>query len=196
MNTVHMEVENMNKAVTSKQELITTAIEIAQTEGIQKVSIRNIAHKRSISVGVLYNYFPTKADLIFAVVSDFWSGVLQELSALAKDENSFLDFVSIYYGVISKRLSDFESGWLTQMDVLSPEEKQRGKEMEHQCFKNLKALLTLVLNHDGSILRETWTTDYQQDAFIEFLFLQMMGMLRNGQQDCSFLCQTIRRILY
>ena len=62
----------MNKNVTSKEELVAAALEIAREEGVHKVSIRNIAHKCSISVGVLYNYFPTKADLIFAVVSHFW----------------------------------------------------------------------------------------------------------------------------
>lgn len=51
----------MNKNVTSRQELIDTAMEIARTEGIHKVNIRNIARKCSISVGVLYNYFPNKS---------------------------------------------------------------------------------------------------------------------------------------
>ena len=58
----------MNKNVTSRQELIDAAMEISRTEGVHKVNIRNIAKKCSISVGVLYNYFPTKTDLIFAVV--------------------------------------------------------------------------------------------------------------------------------
>ncbi len=57
----------MNKNVTSRQELIDAAMEISRTEGVHKVNIRNIAKKCSISVGVLYNYFPTKTDLIFAV---------------------------------------------------------------------------------------------------------------------------------
>ena len=54
----------MNKNVTSRQELIDAAMEISRTEGVHKVNIRNIAKKCSISVGVLYNYFPTKTDLI------------------------------------------------------------------------------------------------------------------------------------
>lgn len=196
MNTVHIEVMDLNKAVTSKEELIATAIKIAQTEGIEKVSIRNIAQKRSISVGVLYNYFPTKADLILAVAAEFWSGVSEELSTLAANESSFLDFVSTYYGVLVKRLSDFESGWLTQMEALAPKDKQRGRELESQCFDSLKRLLKLALNRDASIPQATWTADYRQETFIDFLFLHMMAMLRSGQQDCYFLRQTIQRILY
>lgn len=98
----------MNKNVTSRQELIDTAMEIARTEGIHKVNIRNIARKCSISVGVLYNYFPNKTELIFAVVNSFWADVIQNLSGMVPQSTCFPQFVSQYYAMINEQLSEFE----------------------------------------------------------------------------------------
>lgn len=186
----------MNKSVTSKEELITAAIEIGKKEGVNNVSIRNIAEHQSISIGAIYNYFPTKADLIFAVVSEFWNGVVDELTVIAKKERNFLDFIPQYYDVLYKRLSDFKSGWLTQIEGLEPEEKKYGRQsIERKYLQKLKSLLNEVLIRDISILPETWK-DYKLDNFIEFIFLQIIGMLRSQKYDCQFLCKTICRILY
>ena len=50
----------MNKVVTSKEELLDTARQIVFQEGIDQLSIRALAKKLNISVGAVYNYFPSK----------------------------------------------------------------------------------------------------------------------------------------
>ena len=122
----------MNKNVTSKEELIAAALKIAANEGIHKVSIRNIANECSISTGVIYNYFPTKADLIFSIVSSFWDGVSCELSDLSASGGSFIEFTSAYYNIIYKKISAFEQGWLTQMETLPDDDKRRGRELDRK----------------------------------------------------------------
>lgn len=114
----------MNKNVTSRQELIDAAMEIARTEGIHKVNIRNIARKCSISVGVLYNYFPNKTELIFAVVDSFWADVIHSLSGINPRTVCFTKFVSQFYAVINEQLSEFERDWLTQLETMPPEDKK------------------------------------------------------------------------
>ena len=62
----------MNKVVTSKEELLDTARQIVFQEGIDQLSIRVLAKKLNISVGAVYNYFPSKSDLLLAIVESFW----------------------------------------------------------------------------------------------------------------------------
>ncbi|WP_148410302.1 TetR/AcrR family transcriptional regulator [Murimonas intestini] len=186
----------MNKNVTSKEELIAAALKIAANEGIHKVSIRNIANECSISTGVIYNYFPTKADLIFSIVSSFWDGVSCELSDLSASGGSFIEFTSAYYNIIYKKISAFEQGWLTQMETLPDDDKRRGRELETQCFCYLKSLLADALKLDTSVSRDIWSEEYPMEEFIDFLFWHIMSMLRGRQEDCSFFLKTIKRILY
>ena len=61
----------MNKVVTSKEELLDTARQIVFQEGIDQLSIRVLAKKLNISVGAVYNYFPSKSDLLLAIVESF-----------------------------------------------------------------------------------------------------------------------------
>ena len=110
----------MNKNVTSRQELIDAAMEISRTEGVHKVNIRNIAKKCSISVGVLYNYFPTKTDLIFAVVEGFWTDVLRTLTGMEPKTAGFTDFVASLYEIMNAHLNDFERDWLPGTQKPSP----------------------------------------------------------------------------
>ena len=77
MNYVHIEErgDKMNYSVTSKDLLLQAAKRIVQKDGMEKLNIRAISKECGISVGTVYNYFPSKADLIFAMVEDFWKNV-------------------------------------------------------------------------------------------------------------------------
>ncbi len=186
----------MNKNVTTKKDLIETAKEIAKIEGIDKVSIRNIAKKQSISVGALYNYFPTKADLIFSIVSDFWKSVLLRQKNILNNPSSFTDFLKNYYEAMAASLSDFEKGWLTLIDTLNAEDKIKGKELERKFFIELKDIISTALDWDKNLKKNIWSSSYTKEAFVDFVFISIMSSLRREKNNCDFLVETINRILY
>ena len=186
----------MNKNVTSRQELIDAAMEISRTEGVHKVNIRNIAKKCSISVGVLYNYFPTKSDLIFAVVEGFWTDVLRTLTGMEPKTAGFTDFVASLYEIMNAHLNDFERDWLAQLETMDPEDKKRGRRLEEQCFQVLRNLLRDALDRDPSVSPDIWNADYTKEQFVEFVFHHLMSLLRSGADNCSFFTKTLQRILY
>ena len=65
----------MNKTATSRQALLEAAREIARRDGLGHISIRRTAAMCGVSVGTVYNYYPAKADLVLAVIEDFWKRV-------------------------------------------------------------------------------------------------------------------------
>ena len=65
----------MNKTATSRQALLEAAREIARRDGLGHISIRRTAAMCSVSIGTVYNYYPAKADLVLAVIEDFWKRV-------------------------------------------------------------------------------------------------------------------------
>ena len=72
MNSVQFGGDKMNKIVTSKEDILKASREIASKDGLQSINMRNVAKHCGVAVGSIYNYFPSKADLIIATVEDIW----------------------------------------------------------------------------------------------------------------------------
>ena len=58
----------MNTIVTSKEEILKTSRALIQEHGWSAVSIRSVAAACGVSVGSIYNYFDSKAELVSATV--------------------------------------------------------------------------------------------------------------------------------
>ena len=65
----------MNTIVTSKEEILQTSRELIRQQGWSAVSIRSVAAACGVSVGSIYNYFDSKADLVGATVESVWSEI-------------------------------------------------------------------------------------------------------------------------
>lgn len=60
MNNVHFGGKGMNHQATSKEKLLTAARILVAEEGFSALAIRKLAEAASVSVGTVYNYFPSK----------------------------------------------------------------------------------------------------------------------------------------
>ena len=62
----------MNKVVTSKDEILHRSQELIRERGLSAISIRSVAAACGVSVGSVYNYFDSKAELVSAAVESVW----------------------------------------------------------------------------------------------------------------------------
>ena len=62
----------MNTIVTSKEEILKISRDMIQQQGWSAVNIRSVAAACGVSVGSIYNYFDSKAELMGAVVESVW----------------------------------------------------------------------------------------------------------------------------
>ena len=111
------------KVVTSREELLDTARQIVFQEGIDQLSIRTLAKKQNISVGAVYNYFPSKADLLLAIVESFWKGIFHKDICTLSETLPFADFYEVVYLRLAEHMEDFFSVLLGQLDILRNTEK-------------------------------------------------------------------------
>ena len=49
----------MNKAVTSREDILAVSREMAAENGMQAINMRNAAGRCGVAVGSVYNYFPS-----------------------------------------------------------------------------------------------------------------------------------------
>lgn len=78
-----------NKAIISKDNILEVAFAIASEKGLVDLGIREVADACSVSVGSVYNYFPSKAHLISEVVGRYWEQALDKNELHAKQYEDF-----------------------------------------------------------------------------------------------------------
>lgn len=187
----------MNNPVTSREELLKAAAEIAHKEGLSKVTIRGVAAACGVAVGSIYNYFPTKGDLVFAIIEDFWRRAIHSgMQMEAAEKEGFLPFFHSLYSRFATYLSAFENDWLGEMGRLTTSERQKGKAMEEAYFGHIKGGLLEALRRDRAIAPTVWAGAFTEEGFVDFIFQNMMMGLRAGKEELPFLEEAARRLLY
>ena len=77
----------MNTVVTSKEEILKKSRELIREKGIRHMNIRAVASFCGVSVGSVYNYFDSKAELLEAVIESVW----QDIFHFPEGEDMFCD---------------------------------------------------------------------------------------------------------
>ena len=114
----------MNKTATSRQALLEAAREIARRDGLGHISIRRTAAMCGVSIGTVYNYYPAKADLVLAVIEDFWKRVFH--GGLSCDFTHGSDFSAVcgqIYTALRTHLAQFEHTFLRELRKTPAAEK-------------------------------------------------------------------------
>ena len=181
----------MNKSVTSREALLRAAEELAFSEGVGKVSIRAVAARCGVAVGSIYNYFPTKADLIAAVIEDFWRTAAHRETCVARPGEGYPAYVGRLFAQLRKDLAAFQSGWLTQIEALSAEERQKGRALEQKCFAHIRDGMVAAMDQDGRTAR----LGEERAELAHFTFGNLMPLLREGAEDCRYLQRVLEGYL-
>lgn len=186
----------MNKMVTSRDELLKYAKEIVVENGIDKLNIRYLAQKSGIATGSVYNYFPSKADLIFSLVEDFWKTIFKPEEFNLHDNTSFVNFIEELYNSFSKHLNKFRDVYTGQLTLMKSSDKYIGKQIEQQYLNLVHGCIRDAIDIDTSIKDNVWTEKFTKDEFSKFVFDNIFFMLINGKTNCEYLKEVINKILY
>lgn len=173
----------MNKRVTSREEILDTAMEIAKREGIDGVSIRKIATARGISIGSIYNYYKDKESLNQALAIAFWDKILENQEMVYQRGMGFVPFLAQYYNFLYARLSKYDKSWLKEMNTKPSK-------------KSAMALLLNVLSEDRKVNAAIWNLELTEPAFCEYVLVNLFALLRTGEDNCRFFLFLLEHLLY
>lgn len=172
----------MNKKVTTKEEILEHALDIAMREGVEKVSVRKLAAECNIAIGSMYNYYPDKQTLMTAVSENFWSIILKNQEQLYRPGMGFTLFLGQYYAFLSGRLQQYDNSWFGAMD-----DKTR---VETTAF------LKRILEMDDRIIASIWNMDLNPDSFCEYVLTNILALLRVGEKNCRLFIFLLEHLLY
>ncbi|WP_197041658.1 TetR/AcrR family transcriptional regulator [Robinsoniella sp. KNHs210] len=196
MNVVQDGGERVNRVVTSREELIKAAKAIVFEEGADKLNIRYLAKKCGIATGSVYNYFPSKSELIFAVVEEFWKTIFHQDVCKMQGDISFVEFFETVYLRLCANLQDFRSIFMSQFEAMKSSEKEKGRMVEQKYLEHVQDGFLIALGQDKKISDAVWTDTFTKEKFVAFLFTNMFSMLTDEERDCSYFKEVLNRILY
>ncbi|MCK5129788.1 MAG: TetR/AcrR family transcriptional regulator, partial [Clostridiales bacterium] len=156
------------KDINPKQTILSTAKEIAKKQGINKISIRQVVKLSGISIGTVYNYYSTKADLLVAVIGDFWKEAFMQKEFMTLGDKGFYNKIQEIYESLYKYLSTYKTDWLKQMALLTTEEKKLGRIKEKEYFSRIYDLILSLMDSDETIREKTWENGLSKEKMAEF----------------------------
>lgn len=186
----------MNKVVTTREELLHTAQEIVFQEGMDKLSIRTLAKKHDISIGAVYNYFPSKSELVLAIIEDFWKQVFHHDICEMSKQLPFPEFYEMVYQRLVTHSEAFFSVLLGQLNILKDNDKEKGKQMEQKYLAHIQKGFLYALQQDESIDDCIWNEVFTKENFVRFLLDMMISDLTHQRMDCHFTKEILERLLY
>lgn len=196
MNGVQIEViDTMNTIVTSKEEILKTSRELIQQQGWSGVSIRSVASACGVSVGSIYNYFDSKAELIAATVESVWCEIFHR----PEDEGVFRDTqacVTWLYDRLAYGGQQYPGFFNLHSLGFLGEEKPDGKRRMQETWQHILEGLCEVLQRDAKIRPDAFNQQLTAQQFADVLFSLMLSALLRQDYDPTAVLEIVRRTLY
>lgn len=178
-----------------KEVILSKAKDIAMNEGINKINIRTVAKNSGISIGTVYNYFPSKTDLLVAVIQDFWDGAFKDVDWRSLVDNDFYENLEKIYSILYHYLYNFKENWLEQLALLKTQEKLIGRQKEDEYFQKMYGKIKLLMDMDNNLRQYPWSETISKEIMAEFIFENMLIMLKKEKEDMKLFIELLKKIM-
>ena len=185
----------MNKVITSQEAILDAGKEIVLEKGMQGFNIREVARRCGISVGSIYNYFPTKSDLMVATIETVWQEIMQGYAPCVQPQR-FADSVQALFLSIQMGSEKYPSFFSAHSLHLASLEREKGRARMERCFVQIKQGLLAALCADEAVGKDVFSPAFSREAFVDFVFSNLIALLMQEADSCDFLLEAVRRILY
>lgn len=185
----------MNNAVTSRDNILKVSRAMVLTEGFSSLSMRAVALRCGVAVGSIYNYFPSKADLISATIESVWEEIFMPIQP---DDtfDSFGDSVFCMFETIKNGDKKYPGFFSVHSLNFAAGDRQKGRQMMENYFGILKGKLLSALRHDGNVRAEVFQDGLSMETFVDYVFMLMLFILLNKQEGCGGLLKMIEKCIY
>ncbi|QSX07404.1 TetR/AcrR family transcriptional regulator [Sedimentibacter sp. zth1] len=185
----------MNTIVTSKEAIITVCRVLAAENGLQSLNMRTVAKKCNVSVGSVYNYFPSKADLIVATIQDVWQHIFH-MDKICKKVASFPDYVSWIFESVQSGVAEYPNFFTAHSISFASTEKGKARQVMEGYFIHMKTGLLKALQSDAKVTPSAFSKNFTESDFVDFVFSNLLSLLMKQESSCAMLTEIIKRTIY
>lgn len=185
----------MNTVVTSREMILAESRKLVMEEGIQAVNMRTVARVCGVAVGSIYNYFPSKADLLSAAVEEVWNDIFH-MSEDVFSSQSFSACISWLFESVRKGCMKYPGFFTFHSMSFTVEDKAEGRRMMEDYFGHIIKNLADVIRMDSRVRHDVFDEDFTPEGFSEMIFTQLISMLLKNKEDCRMLLELVERCIY
>lgn len=184
----------MNTIVTSRDDILRTSRELLHQQGWTALHIRDVAAACGVSVGSIYNYFGSKAELTGAVVESVWREIFcPETDTPCGDIQACVVWL---YQRMEYAATAYPGFFALHSVGFPAAEKAEGTKLMHRAWQHILDQLCDVLEHDPKIRPGAFQEGFTPSVFADLLFSLLLSALFRKDYDPKPVLEIIRRSLY
>ena len=160
-----------------KQLILSKAKELLYNEGYTKLSMRSLSKACGIALGTIYNYYPTKQELIIEMMTDYWQNYLDSVQNIANSNADFYIKLNNIFNELRVFIESFRQFWLTPQLYDSPEYVKGGLRKEDMFMEKLIIIFKEILEKEHAVNNiHIKLGTYETANFIIMNFITMVQM--------------------
>ncbi|MDY0290372.1 MAG: TetR/AcrR family transcriptional regulator [Sphaerochaeta sp.] len=185
----------MNSKLISQEGILSAGKELVAQGGITALSIRTIAQRCNISVGSVYNYFPSKGELLITTIESIWQEIIYDEQTMPR-ELGFSDHILYLFNNIQKGFEKYPAFFTVHPMSLAQAQKKSGRAVMQHYFTGMKDGLLKALQQDPHAKKELFSDTFTPPDFVDFIFSNILTLLMQGNPSCDHLLEIVRRVVY
>lgn len=185
----------MNTVVTSREAILSISRKIVMEQGLGAINMRTVASACNVAVGSIYNYFPSKADLINAAVEDVWKDIFH-ISDGHLEFKSFIDCLSWFLENIREGCKKYPGFFTFHSMSFTAENKEKGRQMMDSYFGHIRLNLLSILKKDPKVRPNAFNEDLTPEDFVELIFMTALSTFLQNQDNDKSLLQMAANCIY
>ena len=185
----------MNTVVTSKEDILKASRELIRKQVCSVINIRSVAAACGVSVGSIYNYFDSKAELVGATIESIWCEIFQ----CTKDSEVFKDtqaYITWIYSQIEYGSKQYPGFFTFHSLSFAREDKSDAKRRMQRVWQHIMDRLCYVLKQDKRIRSDAFTEQFTVEKFADVLFSLILSALLKKDYNPTSVLEIISRTLY
>lgn len=187
--------KRINTIVTSKEAILAVSRKLAAEKGMQSLNMRTVAKKCNVSVGSVYNYFPSKSDLLTAVIQDVWQSIFN-LDKIVNKSDSFIDYVIWIFESAQVGVLEYPDFFMAHSMSFASSGKEIGKQAMSKYFDHMKSGMLSSLQKDQNVRQSVFTENFTQKGYVDFIFSNIIALLIKQENSYTMLTEIIKRTIY
>lgn len=186
----------MSRVIENPRELILNeARKILNNEGYKSISIRRIAKECDIAVGTIYNYFPTKKELIVEMMSCFWNDCFYCVNNIVKSNGDFYTKLKSIYNNLSDFIKRFKAIWLNDDIYSSPDYIESGLERQNIYINKLISIIEDLLKEKVLSHKDSDKKEIDTQKIASFIVMNFISMIQMPYLEYAFFESLLKKLL-
>ncbi|WP_066506908.1 TetR/AcrR family transcriptional regulator [Abyssisolibacter fermentans] len=186
----------MSRIIENPRELILSeAKKILYNEAYSSISIRRIAKECNIAVGTIYNYFPTKKELIIEMMTDFWEEYFYNIESIISSEEDFYAKLKKIFDKLSEFIKRFRKVWLSNGIHSSPDYIESGLEKQDIYINKLITIIEELLKKEVNFHRDKSVKKLDIHKLASFIVMNFISMMQMAYVDYKFFENLLKELI-